>query len=209
MNVPVYQQWIRWKCRGHGKRPNPSEAVTGQRPLQMIPRTVICWYVPQKKINMFNIHTGFIYSLMDMCLWNTMQRHLSNHPLNSGADVGCLPQFCEKKQVWLGQISYLTLDEAGIGIDWWIFIAIFFRNRASGHLLSPMFFFCHASNERKIRLIIIHYHNSGQIIATSHDRFPPKVAFWKGNGTPAISEKIQVGEILIIIWPDNSWRSFG
>ena len=30
---------------------------------------------------------------------------------------------------------------------------------------------------------------SGQIIATSHDLGPQKVAFWKGNGTPAISGK--------------------
>ena len=37
-------------------------------------------------------------------------------------------------------------------------------------------------------------HICGQIIATSHNLGPQKVAFWKGN--PLISGKFQVGEIL-------------
>ena len=41
---------------------------------------------------------------------------------------------------------------------------------------------------------------SGQIssrpISNRPISLPQKVAFWKGNGTPAISGKLQVGEIL-------------
>ena len=41
---------------------------------------------------------------------------------------------------------------------------------------------------------------TGQIIATSHDLGPQKVAFWKGN--PLISGKSRLVKY-IIIWPDG------
>ena len=42
---------------------------------------------------------------------------------------------------------------------------------------------------------------SGQIIATSHDLGPQKVAFWKGNGT-LISGKSRLVKYYSI-WPDH------
>ena len=44
--------------------------------------------------------------------------------------------------------------------------------------------------------------SSGQIIATSHDLGPQKVAFWKGNGTPAIWGKSRLMKYYSI-WPEK------
>ena len=46
------------------------------------------------------------------------------------------------------------------------------------------------------------YIQSGQIIATSHDRFPPNGGDCKGNGTPAISGKSRLVKYYFI-WPDS------
>ena len=39
--------------------------------------------------------------------------------------------------------------------------------------------------------------SSGQTIGASHDLGPQKVAFWKGNGTPATSGKSRLVNLLL------------
>ena len=63
--------------------------------------------------------------------------------------------------------------------------------------------FLHSRELRKLplRFRSAHHIESGQIIATSHDLGPQKVAVWKGN--LLISRKSRL-VIYFIIWPDRN-----
>ena len=143
---------------GMAKATNPSDAVTGHRPLQMISQIFVDMSHSKYVQHEFTVHHGFIPSACwTICFWNTMQLYIAPTIPNP-------PQFLVlmlvrtaavlREKASLARADLLPDARWGMRLDgnWWIFIAnCFCRSRANDHFCPIcVFSFAMHLNERKL-----------------------------------------------------------
>lgn len=102
---------------GMAKATNPSDDVTGHRPLQMISQIFVV-----NIFNMFTVHHGFIplacwaFVFETPCNFTSLQP--SRIPLNSGADLGCWTAAVLREKASLARADLLPDARWGMRLDW-------------------------------------------------------------------------------------------